>query len=150
MGTDDGSCSARSVIGYIGASGSSSVVQAVESTIVPPLSIRPAVVSEERQVVQGSDILIRLMPKHPSHILELAKRGAEHRYQELKAELESLAKMFPHLRRHSGGPLSAPVETVKRAIRRRRRRKMTAAARKALSDRMKTFWAAARQKTKKT
>ena len=30
-----------------------------------------------------------------THILELAKRGAEHRYQELKAEIESLAKLFP-------------------------------------------------------
>lgn len=89
------------------------------------------------------------MPKHPSHILELAKRGAEHRYQELKAEIESLVKLFPHLRSRLGGPLSTPVETVKRALRRRRRRKMTAAARKALSDRMKKFWAAKR-KAKKT
>jgi hypothetical protein len=88
------------------------------------------------------------MPKHPPHILELAKRGAEHRYQELKAEIESLVKHFPHLRGHSKGLLSAPVETVKRAIRRRRRRKMSAAARKAVSDRMKTFWAA-RRKAKK-
>ena len=84
------------------------------------------------------------MPTHPSHILELAKRGAEHRYQELKAEIDSLVKHFPHLRSRSGGPLSAPVETVKRAIRRRRRRKMTEAARKAVSDRMKKFWAARR------
>jgi hypothetical protein len=38
------------------------------------------------------------MPKHPSHILALAKRGAEHRHQELKAEIESLVKLFPHLR----------------------------------------------------
>ena len=88
------------------------------------------------------------MPKHSSHILELAKHGAEHRYQELKAEIESLVKWFPHLRGHSAGPLSAPVETVKRAIRRRRRRKMTEAAKKALSDRMKKFWAA-RRKAKK-
>ena len=88
------------------------------------------------------------MPKHPSHILELAKRGAEHRYQELKTEIESLVKLFPHLRSRSGGPLSAPVETVKRAIRRRRRRKMTAAARKAVSEGMKKLWAA-RRKAKK-
>ena len=88
------------------------------------------------------------MPKHSSHILELAKRGAEHRYQELKAEVESLVKLFPHLRSRSGGPLSTPVETVKHAIRRRRRRKMSEAARKAVSDRMKKFWAAKR-KTKK-
>jgi hypothetical protein len=66
----------------------------------------------------------------------------------LKSEIETLVKHFPHLRSRSGGPLSAPVETVKRAIRRRRRRKMTAAARKAVSDRMKKFWAA-RRKTKK-
>ena len=89
------------------------------------------------------------MPKHSSHILALAKRGAEHRYQELKAEIESLVKLFPHLRSRLGSPLSTPVETVKRALRRRRRRKMTAAARKALSDRMKKFWAA-RRKAKKT
>jgi hypothetical protein len=88
------------------------------------------------------------MPRQSSHILELAKRGAEHRYQELKAELESLAKLFPHLPGHSGSLLSAPVETVKRAMRRRRRRKMSKAARKAVSDRMKKFWAA-RRKAKK-
>jgi hypothetical protein len=75
------------------------------------------------------------MPKHSSDILKLAKLGAEHRYQQLKAEIETLIRHFPHLRRHSGGPLSAPVETVKRAIRRRRRRKMTEAAKKAISDR---------------
>ena len=88
------------------------------------------------------------MPKFSSHILELAKRGAEHRYQELKAEIESLVKHFPHLRRHSGGGLSAPVETVRRAIRRRRRRKMSEAARKAISERMTKLWAA-RRKAKK-
>ena len=88
------------------------------------------------------------MPKFPSHILELAKRGAEHRYQELKAEIESLAKHFPHLRRHSGGGLSAPGETVRRAIRRRRRRKMSEAAKKAISERMKKLWAARRKANK--
>ena len=38
------------------------------------------------------------MPKHSSHILELAKRGAEARYRELLDELKSLSKSFPHLR----------------------------------------------------
>jgi hypothetical protein len=89
------------------------------------------------------------MPRPSSQILELAKRGAEHRYQELKAEIESLVKLFPHLRSRSGGPLSAPVDTVKRATRRRRRRKMTEAAKKAISERMKKMWAA-RRKAKKT
>lgn len=85
------------------------------------------------------------MPKHSSHVLELAKRGAAHRYQELKAEVESLVKLFPHLRSRSGGRLSTPVKTVKHAIRRRRRRKMSEASRKAVSDRMKKFWAAKRK-----
>jgi hypothetical protein len=74
-------------------------------------------------------------------ILESAKRGAEHRYQELKAQIESLVKLFPHLQGHSESPLTAPVDTVKRAIRRRRRRKMSEAARKAVSERMTKFWA---------
>jgi FAD/FMN-containing dehydrogenase len=89
------------------------------------------------------------MARHPSHILELARRGAEHRYHELKAEIASLVKLFPHLPGHSGGPLSAPVETVKRASRRRRRRKMSEAARKAVSERMKKFWAARRKASAK-
>ncbi len=33
-----------------------------------------------------------------AQILELAKRGAEHRIQELQAEMSSLFKMFPQLR----------------------------------------------------
>jgi hypothetical protein len=88
------------------------------------------------------------MPKHPLHILELAKRGAEHRYAELTAAIESLVKLFPHLGSRSAGPLSAPVETVKRAIRRRRRRKMTDEMKKAVSERMKKMWAE-RRKAKK-
>jgi hypothetical protein len=88
------------------------------------------------------------MPNYPSHILALAKRGAEHRYQELKAELAFLVEHFPHLRGGSANRLGSPVEMVKRAIRRRRRRKMTAAAKKAISQRMKTLWAA-RRKTKR-
>jgi len=85
------------------------------------------------------------MPRHPSHILELAKRGADHRYQELKAELALLVRQFPHLRGGSAGSPSAPVETVKRPIPRRRRRKMSEAARKALGERMTKFWAARRK-----
>jgi hypothetical protein len=38
------------------------------------------------------------MAKHSSHILELARNGAEHRYRGLKTEIASLVKIFPHLR----------------------------------------------------
>jgi hypothetical protein len=86
------------------------------------------------------------MSKHPSHILELAKRGAEHRYQELKADLALLMRQFPHLRGGSAHRLGSPAERVQSPI--RRRRKMSAAARKAIGERMKKLWAA-RRKTKK-
>jgi len=82
------------------------------------------------------------MAKHSPQLLELARRGAELRYEELKAEMESLARRFPHVRRP--GFLAAPVENVRRAIRRRRRQKWSAEARKAVSDRMKKYWAARR------
>jgi len=95
------------------------------------------------------------MPKHSSHILELAKRGAEARLRELVNEAKNLIELFPHLR-DSFDKDELPVSFIlKRGAgrpakgqARRRRRKMTAAARKAVSDRMKKFWAA-RRKAKK-
>jgi len=38
------------------------------------------------------------MPKHSSHILELARKGAEARYRELLDEMKMLTISFPHLR----------------------------------------------------
>jgi hypothetical protein len=87
------------------------------------------------------------MPNYSSHIFELARRGAEHRYQELKAELALLMREFPHLRGGSANRLGSPTEAVKSPIR-RRRRKMSMAARKAIGDRMTKLWAA-RRKAKK-
>lgn len=72
--------------------------------------------------------------------MELARRGAEHRYRELKAELAVLIKHFPHLRESIGGTLPVAEEAVKR-----NRRRMSAAARRAVSERMKKFWAARRK-----
>ena len=37
------------------------------------------------------------MSKHPSHILEFAKRGAEARLRELVNEAKKLIELFPHL-----------------------------------------------------
>jgi hypothetical protein len=87
------------------------------------------------------------MPKHSSHILELAKRGAEHRYQELKAELKTLEKLLSRL--HYGSAVSPAMPGAAGESRiRRRRRKMSAAARKAISERMKKSWAKRRKATK--
>ena len=88
------------------------------------------------------------MAKHSSHILEMARKGADHRYEELKAEIVKLIKSFPHLavaaRKAAGKAISkgrAAVEAEAPKVR-RRARKMSAAARKAVSARMKKYWAA--------
>jgi hypothetical protein len=86
------------------------------------------------------------MPKPASHIvLELAKRGAEHRYAELKAEVAALEKLFSHLRYGSAVSPGLPDAVEEPPRRRRRKRKLSAAARKAIGVRMKKFWAARRK-----
>jgi hypothetical protein len=89
------------------------------------------------------------MAKDASHILEMARKGAEHRHEELKAEIAALIKTFPHLREGkssirktaSGKPgkeLAADTPSVQK------RPKWSAAAKKAVSLRMKKYWAAKR------
>jgi hypothetical protein len=87
------------------------------------------------------------MARHSSHIFELAKKGAEHRYSELKAEMAALVKNFPHLAEQAGTAVGHAVGTVEGRVRKaaRRGRGMSAAARKAVSDRMKKYWAARRK-----
>ena len=96
------------------------------------------------------------MPRHgtDAHVFELAKRGAEVRFRELVQEAKSLIGLFPHLRdsfdrdelplsfiiRRDAGPV-----TRARAGQRPRQRKLSTAARKAISDRMRKYWAARRK-----
>jgi hypothetical protein len=82
------------------------------------------------------------MPKHASSILELARKGASHRYQELKAEIAELIKAFPHLEFGSAISPAAPKQEFDRLRKQRRRKPMSAAAKKAVSARMKKYWAA--------
>ena len=90
------------------------------------------------------------MPKYSSHILELAKKGAEARFRELLDEAALLINSFPHLR-DAFDQDQLPISFVlKRDADRRnakagRRRKMSAAARKAVSGRMTKYWAARRR-----
>src|SRR5258708_6415397 len=90
------------------------------------------------------------MPKHSSHIFELARKGAEHRYEELKTEIASLVKGFPHLNRPSRSrdlttiDVSAePAAAIDRVP--RKRRTMSAAARKKISLALKRRWAKAKK-----
>jgi hypothetical protein len=82
------------------------------------------------------------MPRHSASIIELAKKGASHRYQELKAELAKLIKAFPHLEFGSAISPAAPKQEFDRLRNQRRRKPMSAAAKKAVSARMKKYWAA--------
>ena len=88
-----------------------------------------------------------------SHLFELAKRGAEVRLRELTQEARNLLESFPHLR-DSFDPDELPVsfiiaEGARRAATTgqpsRPRARMSAAARKAVSDRMKRYWVARRK-----
>ncbi len=81
------------------------------------------------------------MPKHSAHILELARRGAEQRYQELKAEMAALVKSFPQVAEGAGAAIGRTVGRTEARVRRgvRRGRNMSAAARRAVSERMKKY-----------
>ena len=88
------------------------------------------------------------MPKHSPHILELARRGAEHRLAELQAEIAALKKNFPDLAERAGTALGTAVGRTEAEVNRtvKRGRRMSAAARKAVSARMKKYRAARRAK----
>ena len=91
------------------------------------------------------------MPKHPPHILELAKRGAEVRLRELVSEAKNLVGLFPHLRDSFDKdelPLKFIMAEGSGAATKtsgRRTRRMSAAARRAVGVRMKKYWAARRK-----
>ena len=70
----------------------------------------------------------------------LARLGAKARLEELQREQTAIRQAFPELFRGSAG---RPAAGAKR--RRRRSRNMSAAARKAVSIRMKKYWAERRK-----
>ena len=88
------------------------------------------------------------MAKHSSHILELARRGADARFRELLDELKMLTVTFPHLR-DSFDRDELPVNFILRRGRDkaqaggapRKRRRLSAKARAAISAAQKARWA---------
>ncbi len=95
------------------------------------------------------------MAKYSSHILDMARKGAEHKYAELRAEIASLTKHFPHLTGRKGGIVgrgtAAPSKggTAETAELAPRKRTMSAKARKAISDAQKKRWAKQKAADKK-
>ena len=72
---------------------------------------------------------------------ELARAGAEATLKNLRAEIVAIERTFPELR--VAAAQRAVGRTVDRASKRTRR--MSAAARKAVSQRMKRYWAERRK-----
>lgn len=87
------------------------------------------------------------MPKNPNDRLtadrlrQLARTGAEVTLKHLRAEVIAIERAFPELR------LSQRRRAVRRSLKEAttRTRKMSAAARKAVSGRMKRYWAERRK-----
>lgn len=84
-----------------------------------------------------------------------ARRGAEVRLAELKAELDAIYEAFPDLAGRRGRGKGAPSASLSYtddgqtilpdapvARKRRRRKPLTAAQRKAIGERMRKYWAA--------
>ena len=78
-----------------------------------------------------------------AQLREFALIGARARLQELREEQMRLREVFPELFRGRRAGSDAGDETP---ARRRRRRRMTPAQRKAVSERMRKFWAERRKK----
>jgi hypothetical protein len=76
----------------------------------------------------------------------LARLGARARLEELRLEEAAIRRAFPDLFRGGRGRASAATETPATTRRRRRRSRMSPAARKAVSERMKKYWAERRRK----
>ena len=95
------------------------------------------------------------MAKHSSHIIELARRGADARFRELLDELNMLTLSFPHLK-DAVDRDDLPVKFILRRGRDRADRakpagkqgQISATGRKAISDAQKARWAKQKATTK--
>lgn len=87
-------------------------------------------------------------------IRELARDGAEAILKRLRAEITAIERTFPELANPSRRQrlVRRSVKAVQKQTRnvRKQTRKMSAAGRKAVSERMKRYWAERRKATAKT
>ena len=78
---------------------------------------------------------------NPARLRELARSGAEQAVKQLRAEIIAIERTFPEL------ALTKGRRALRRSINQAARKttRMSAAARKAVSDRMKRYWAERRK-----
>jgi hypothetical protein len=91
------------------------------------------------------------MPRTPDRFREFARIGAAVRLAQLREEVQQIYKAFPSLRFQRRGALDTKQardgNTKSAAPQRRKRRALTAAEKKAISDRMKKYWAERKKKS---
>lgn len=75
----------------------------------------------------------------------LARLGAAARLQELRREEAAIRQSFPELFNPATRPVARRGTAAESPVPARRRNHMSAAARKAVSERMKKYWAARRK-----
>jgi hypothetical protein len=82
----------------------------------------------------------------PEDLRRLARLGAVARLEQLRAEEAAIRAEFPELFGRGRQQQKSPAGAAQAApARRRRRPKMSAAARKAVSERMRKYWAERRK-----
>jgi len=86
------------------------------------------------------------MPNTSSQELRrLALIGAEGRIESLRAEIAAIVALFPELKGMAGGAAGRGGRAAKAATSSKRNWNMSSAQRKAVSARMKKYWAARRK-----
>ena len=90
-----------------------------------------------------------------AELLRLARSGAVARLKELNAELDSIYSVFPDLEEgaapaKASAPAKAPAAKAAARSGGQANRAWSAAARKAVSERMKRYWAGRRAKNAKS
>ena len=88
-------------------------------------------------------------PLSKAELTRLARLGAQARLEEIEAERRAILRAFPGVslagaRGGQAGPAASKADAAPKK-KARKRRKMTAAEKKAVSERMKKFWAARKQ-----
>jgi hypothetical protein len=81
---------------------------------------------------------------------KFARLGAKARLEELRQEEAAIRRAFPDLFSRGGGTAAAKADAPAAGAARRRRSRMSAAARKAVSERMRKYWAERRKAKGKT
>jgi hypothetical protein len=102
---------------------------------------------QDRKLAEGGSMVRNgIVGLGADKVRELARAGAEETLKTLRGEIAAIERAFPDLsgsRRRTAGAMRIVTATANETARRTRR--MSAAARRAVSERMKRYWAQRRK-----